>query len=111
MAKIKRRGRPKYKFTKKKESLWGIIAMACSIVALIVFIAAVVVSVSCAGEADIYNGSRGMLALLFSIAALVLGMEGLRQRDTYKLYSTIGTFAGLILTICFIIIYLTGILF
>ncbi|SDB18430.1 DUF6142 family protein [Eubacterium oxidoreducens] len=100
----------KLKFTTKKESFWGYGAIALDIAAVVVFLSALGLSVSASGDADTYLGSRGVGALLLSIAGVVIGMQGMRQKDVFKFIPKVGTIAGMVITLCLLVLYIVGIL-
>ncbi|MCR5666267.1 MAG: DUF6142 family protein [Eubacterium sp.] len=110
MAQRKRRRHKKerLKFTTKKESLWGYGAVALDIAAIVVFFSALGMSVSASGDANTYLGSRGVGALLLAIAGVVIGMQGMRQKDVFLFIPKVGTIAGMIITLFLLALYIVG---
>ena len=61
-----------YKFTHKKKSVRGILAILFSIAAAVIFVVTVTASFQKKGNGSVYLGSMGILSLLFSISYLFL---------------------------------------
>ncbi len=106
----KRQGhkKSKLKFTSKKESLWGYAAIALDIGAVIVFFTALAMSVADKGQSSVYLGSRGMASLLLALAGVVVGLQGVRQKDAYLFFPKCGTLAGIFILIFMIALYVVG---
>ncbi len=59
------------------------------------------------GDAPISYGLTGLLAALFSMAGLILGVLTARDRDNFKLFPVLGTILNLVaLGILFFLVYL-----
>lgn len=105
-----RRRTRKFKFTEKKQSVKGLLSVVFDIAAVVTILDTVIVSVAAGGEADLYIGSRGVLALILSAAGLILGVSGVREKDVFQAVPRGGTIAGLIVTAAIVCVYVFGML-
>lgn len=103
-----RRRTRKFKFTEKKQSVKGLLSVVFDIAAIVTMADAVMVSVAAGGKADLYIGSRGVLALILSAAGLILGIAGIREKDVFQAVPKGGTIAGLIITAVIVCVYVFG---
>ncbi|MCI8991170.1 MAG: hypothetical protein HFG80_00345 [Eubacterium sp.] len=108
MTGTKRRTR-KFKFTEKKQSVKGLLSIVFDIAAIVLILDTVMKSVAAKGEANLYIGSRGVLALIIAIAGLTLGIAGIREKDVFMAVPKSGTIAGIIVTAVIVCVYVFGI--
>lgn len=99
-----------YKFTKKKKSVRGIIAVLLSVASAASFVVMVINSFELDGGGSIYLGSAGVLSLLFSIAALVLSFFSIKEEDTFKAIPYTGFVFSIITTLVWALVYGVGFL-
>ena len=82
--------RKNYKFTEKSQSVKGIISFGIAVVCVLLYLVFVYLSFRNAGNLSAYYGSIGVLAMFFSVVALIASVTSLREEDTFKLFSRLG---------------------
>lgn len=97
-----------YKFTKKKQSVRGMLAFALALISIAAGIGMVAVSVQNRGNAQAYVGSVGVLALLVSVAALGIGMKSMGEEGSFKLFPVLGTVFASLSMLAWITVYGAG---
>jgi len=75
-----------YIFTNKKHSLRAIMATILGIISLLSLIAAVYLAYLRGGETPTGYGVTGLLATLFSLTGLLLGIVTEREKEYYRLF-------------------------
>lgn len=88
----KRKG---YIFTNKKHSERAIMATILGIISLAALIVMVFRSYLSAGDVAVNYGFTGLLATLFSMVGLSLGMATVRDKDYYRLFPVLGILLNL----------------
>lgn len=73
-----------FKFTRKKRSKKGVIALIGAIFSGVSFFYVVSESFHHRGEGSVYLGSLGVLSLFISFAMLLLSYQSTKEEDTYK---------------------------
>lgn len=105
---MRRRKRTSYKFTEKTHSKRGIRAFGMAFVSIIVAISVVVISFQNAGNASVYVGSAGLFSMGLALAGLVLGIKGLKEEDSYKIFPGLGTFFSATAFLGWLAVYIVG---
>ena len=101
------RKRKNYIFTNKKHSQKAIMSVILGIISVISLGMAVYLTYLKDGEAANGYGLTGLLAAVFSLVGLILGIITVGEKDYYKLFPWLGIFFNLIaLGIVSIILYL-----
>lgn len=88
----KRKG---YIFTNKRHSDRGIMSVILGVISLASLGAVVFLSYRSGGEAETGFGFTGVLALIFSLVGIVLGILTLRDKNYYRLFPVLGTLLNL----------------
>ena len=89
----KRKG---YIFTNKKHSELAIMATILGVISLAALIVVVFQSYLSAGDVAVNFGFTGLLATLFSMVGLSLGMATVREKDYYRLFPVLGILLNLV---------------
>ncbi len=92
----KRKG---YIFTNKKHSNRGAMATILGIISLVSLGIVVFRAYLSGGEAAVGFGFTGVLALIFSLVGLCLGVVTVREKDYYRLFPVLGIILNL-LSLC-----------
>lgn len=82
--------RRNYKFTDKRHTRQGLMALALGVLSLVLTAASLLLAYQKSGEAGSIVGLMGIFALLFSIAGFVLAIRGFQEEDVYYISSQIG---------------------
>lgn len=99
-----------YKFTKKKRSLRGMIAILLSAASAVVFVAAVMSAFESRGNGSVYWGSAGVLSMLFAVSAFVFAVLAVKEEDTFKTIPYAGLVCSVIVSAAWIMVYVVGFL-
>ena len=83
--------RKNYIFTNKKHSDKAIMSMILCIISLISMIIVIYLTYKNGGNAKGGYGVTGLLATIFSVVGLVLGIVTLKEKENYKLFPCLGT--------------------
>lgn len=108
MARNRRRGR--YKFTEKKHSRRGMVALFMAIAMIITFIVFISLAFKGNGTLSMYFGSAGVFAMLFSATAFILAVGSLREETSFPLFPRLSTLVSFIALVCWVGIYVSGFL-
>lgn len=94
-----------YTFTYKKDTKGGLISLILAIIAYTMTILGVIISYKKHGDAGIVVGALGSFAFLISTFGVVIALRSFKERDSFYVFTWIGTIANLVLWIllCFII--------
>lgn len=82
--------RKNYIFTNKKNSKRAIMAVILGAVSLVSLGIAVSLSGLSSGSAKISYGYTGLLAAVYSLAGLILGVVTIQNKDYYRLFPVLG---------------------
>ncbi len=82
--------------------------MILSVSAIIALFTAVKISYDMGGEAGVFIGAVGALALMASILSVILGVMGWKNEDTYDFFSKVGFFIGVIAVILWVVTIIFG---
>ena len=99
----------KYKFTNKKHSVGGVLATLMALVAIALIVVAVVISFKARGSGGAEVGTLSLMAMVFSVFGLVMGLLSFREIDRYYTFSYIGSIMNGIITILLVMLLLVGI--
>lgn len=98
----------KFKFTEKKQSVKGFVSLAFDLAAVVLFVGALAKSAAAGGQADLYVGSQGVLALILGVVGLALGISGYRGTNVFLLVPKAGIIAGLAISAAGVLLYVAG---
>ena len=80
------RRRKSYKFTEKSQSKKGIISFGISVASVLLYLIFIFLSFKQEGNLSPYYGSVGVLAMIFSVVALIVSIIGMTEEDTFKFF-------------------------
>ncbi len=95
-------------FSKKKQSVNGIISVGIGIFALAVFISASVLSSKDVSGNAFVCGIMGIVTLLFSATGVAYAADGFREKETGVVFPVIGICMNSIVFIYMVCLYLYG---
>lgn len=87
--------RKNFIFTNKKHSLRAVMSMILGIISVVSLGIVVYLTWKSGGEAQNGYGVTGLLATLFSLTGLTLGIITVRDKNYYKLFPWLGIFFNL----------------
>lgn len=96
------------KFTGKKFSKKGLVAVIAGIAAIAAMIVVTNLSFQARGQADVYIGSIGLASMACAIFSMIIAIIGLREEDVYKALPGVGLGIGILSTAGWIAIYMGG---
>ena len=102
--------RKHYKFTKRKKSVRGSLALILAVGAILILAVTVMESFHKGGNGSVYLGSAGVLALLISVCALILAILAVKEEDTFKTVPYISLVCSVLITGVWAAIYAAGFL-
>ena len=82
--------RKNYIFTNKKNSKRAIMAVILGVISLVSLGTVVFLSGLSGGSAKISYGFTGLLAAVFSLVGLLLGVVTIQNKDYYRLFPSLG---------------------
>ena len=104
--KSKRVVNPHYKFTNKTVPLIVIFGLSLGVMSFAALVMTIILTFARGGTAPFNFGITAAVALIFSVAGLVLNIKGRLMPDTYIFFSTLG------MAVCgvniFFVIYILG---
>lgn len=104
----KNRGRRKYKFTDKSQSVGGIFSTVLAVMAAAAFVSAVWISYRQRGNGGLFIGLLGVLTVFFSAIGLYVGAKSFQEEEIFFLFSWIGTILNAVLLVGMIMVFLIG---
>lgn len=100
-------GRKGYIFTDKKNPKWGIMSTILGLVACISVCLAIHRTYLNRGTAPMQYGAVVLLAMIYAVAGLILGIRSLMEKDIFRFFPIAGIFLNVLAVIASgIIIYL-----
>lgn len=96
-----------YKFADKKHSKRGKISLSLALLSLLAAITMVALSIQNAGNASVYIGSAGLLALILTVVSFVIGISSLLE-DSYKLFPVLGSICSGLMLAGWVTVYVLG---
>lgn len=82
--------RKNYIFTNKKNSPRAVMAVILGVISLVSLAAVVFLSYLNGGSALVSYGFTGLLATVYSLAGLLLGIVTIQNKDNYRLFPALG---------------------
>lgn len=101
----------KYKFAGKEHSRKGKAGLFFAVLSFLSGVGLIAVSFAGKGNGSIYLGSGGVLALLLSLLAFVLGVQGMREENKYRMYPLLSLGLGLLMLAGWVTVYVMGALY
>ena len=101
--------RQKYKFAKKEYAKKGRISTWIAAASAIIFLIAVIVSYAFQGQAGVYVGGLGLMAMLLSVFGFGGGVRGFSEKKCSHIFCTVGTIANGLMTIIFLALISLGV--
>jgi len=96
-----------YKFTNKKHSDKAIMSTILGIISLISIVVVIYLTYARDGDATAGYGATGVLATLYSITGLIMGINTAREKELYRLFPWLGIILNVIsLIIMGLIVYI-----
>lgn len=103
-----RRRRNSFKFTEKTHSKRGIVSLSVSAVAILVYIIFIFLSYLGDGNLSTYYGSIGVFVMLAAMASLVISLAGLKEEDSFKIFSRMGLGTSIVAVLLWLGTYIMG---
>lgn len=82
--------RQPYKFTIKKVSPWSVMSTIFGIISMVSMILAIILTFQNQGVAQIGYGMTAVLALVFTVVGMVLGIKTRLEKDMYYIFANVG---------------------
>lgn len=101
------RRRNSYKFADKKHSKRRKISLSLAVLSLMAAIGMVTLSIQNAGNASVYIGSAGLLALMLTVVSFVMGLSSLLE-ESYKLFPVLGSICSGVMLAGWVAVYVLG---
>lgn len=106
----RRRRRRGYKFTEKKQSKKGILALVLASVSIGIFVAVIFQSFRNGGNGSMYLGSAGVTSMILSVTALGIAIASLREENSFKIFPYLATVVSFFSAGIWIALYVAGFL-
>lgn len=100
--------RKKYKFTDKEQAAGGMASIILAILAILMFVLAVLIAYETGGAGGIIIGLFGVFSIWFSGMGIYLGIRSFKQEESFYLLSWIGTIANAVVLVGMGCIFLIG---
>lgn len=97
-----------YKFTNKMNTRGGIISTILSVLSVVTFIFGVVISFKNEGNAGIIVGAIGSAVFIINTLGLITGLRSFKEKDSFYLFSWIGTIANGLMWVSMCLIIAAG---
>lgn len=97
-----------YKFTNKMNTRGGIISTILSVLSVVAFIFGIVISYNNGGNAGLSVGAIGTSVFIISTAGLITGLRSFKEKDSFYLFSWIGTISNGLMWIAMCLIIAVG---
>ena len=107
---MRRKKRNVYKFAHKKHSKLGKVSFALALLSLLSEIGMIMLSIQKEGNANVYVGSAGLLALILTAMSFIMGLCSFKGED-YKLFSVLGSVSSGIMLAGWVAVYVLGFYF
>jgi hypothetical protein len=79
-----------YIFTNKRHSLKGIFSAVLGLISFGSLCAVIYLTYLTGGTAPVSYGLTGLLAVIYSVTGVILGIKTLQDRDKYRLFPILG---------------------
>lgn len=103
-------GKEGYIFTDKKNPKWGIMSSILGLIAGVSICLAVHRTYLNKGTALMQYGAVVLLAMVYAVAGLVLGIRSLTEKDIFRFFPIIGIFLNLLTMIASCLILYLGVI-
>lgn len=100
----------KLKFSDKKHSVKGSIALIISIISIILLLVLFYLSAISSGDGGMLLGIIGMLILIFSIVGFILAYKGYKEKDVYYHGPVAGIILNGIIFLALFVLYIVGLI-
>lgn len=97
---LRNRRRGRFIFTDKKHPWRGIFSVLISVMSFVAVILAVVLTVRGEGGATVSYAAGILLALIYAIAGLILGILSRTEREVYLLFPRLGIIMNSVAIVC-----------
>lgn len=97
-----------YKFSDKTHSGKGMLATGFGLASLVILIVLIAISGKLHGKGSIYLGSVGLVAVMFSVIGLIIGIVSFFEPNKYKLFSNIGAIFNIVILLIWTSIIMIG---
>ena len=98
-----------YKFTNKTHPVKGICSTILGTISLLGICAVIYQSFRAGGATKPGYGLTGLLAVIFTLTGMILGILSFRERDSFVLLSWVGTILNLVVLICIGFLFSLGV--
>ena len=100
--------RKRTKFSSRKISVRGSVALGIAIVSLLVFFAIVQLAFKSDGGMSLLSMTAAGLGLIAAVSSFVEGIISVRQEDIYKLFPVLAIILGALSTLLYLAVYVLG---
>lgn len=101
--------RYRYSFAKKKESGKGIFSVVLAISSILLFVAAIILSMNLSASWKFLTGGVSLFAMLLSVYGFFVGLSGFSEEGSMHRTSMVGSIGNGIIMIGWISLFLTGV--
>lgn len=98
----------KYKFSVKTHPIQGIISFGLGLMALVTLLVSCYMAWQSRGNIGEIAGLMNVFAFILSIAGVALAFAALRKKDIHMRFPVLGGVLSGLLTIVYLVIYITG---
>ena len=79
-----------YKFTNKTHSQKAVMSTVFGTLSCVSLIVVIYLAYLCGGQVPVNYAIAGMLALLFAVIGMILGVIAIQEKDRYKFFAWLG---------------------
>ena len=97
-----------YKFTEKSHSKRAIAASIVATILIALYLGFVYMAYKNVGGLSTYHGSVGVVAMMASIASLVVAISSFREEDAFRGFPRLAFVTSLTATVCWLGTYVMG---
>lgn len=98
----------KYKFSVKTHPIQGIISFGLGLASLAVLAVSCYLAAKSRGNIGVMTGLLNVFAFIMSIGGVILALTAFRKKDIHMRFPVLGIALNGILTIVYLVIYITG---
>lgn len=96
------------KFVGRKHSKYGLISTIIGGISSAILLSMIYVTIRSNGTTEVWLGLLGLLLLMVSLAGLILGVSGLKQKDIFYTLPILGVAINGVLFISMVVLYFLG---
>ena len=100
--------RNRFKFTEKKQSISGIIALIFGVIFLVLFSMIIGKSADSSGNLSMYYGSAGILLMILAVVDFIVAVKSTREEDSFQFFPKLATLISFVNMCCWIGTYVQG---